>query len=234
MATRKKAARKKTATRKKSPARSSKKGAAKATRKKAPKKKTAARKPAKKKAAPSPRKTTGKQAGKKTVKQAAARKASSATPAPRPVAPPAEPPEVALAKRIVASANDPSGFELADFYTPDCVSIEGNGMRSEGHSGLRQKIAEWEAGLAGSTWEARKVFTRPGAIAIEWHAQIEFKDGRSVTLDELAVHELRGGKIYRERYYYDPASLAPSEPREPYKPSNISPPSDSGIDPMDL
>ena len=132
-------------------------------------------------------------------------------------------------------ATRPSKFDIADLYTLDCVSIEGNGMRVEGHAGLRAKVAEWQAGLESSTWEARHVFTRPGAIAIEWDAQIKFKDGRSVHMNELAVHELRGGKIAAERYFYDPAALAPSEPRTPYTPSNVAPRrDDSGIDPMDL
>ena len=117
------------------------------------------------------------------------------------------------------------------------MSIEGNGNVAEGHSGLRQKTAEWEAGLERGRWEARKVFTRPNQIAIEWHAEITFKDGRTVEMDEMAVHELRGGKIFRERYYYDPGALAPRGAREPYTPSEdiAPPPADgSGIDPLDL
>jgi hypothetical protein len=226
MATRKKTARKKAARKKTSAGKkTAKKPARKATRKKATRKKATAKKAtrktaaAKKPARSSTRKTTG----------------SKAAPRRKPSAP-QEAPEVAIASRIVAAAVDPSSFDMEALYTPDCVSIEGNGARVEGYAGLREKTAGWQALLESSTWEARHVFTRPGAIAIEWDAQIKFKDGRSVRMSELAIHELRGGRIAAERYYYDPASIAPPEqPREPYTPSAIDPPAgDSGIDPMDL
>ncbi len=201
----------------------------KATKKKATRKKaTGKRAPGKKRPAPARKKAASarRTARKKTARQAAPK---------RKPAEPRETPEAALVRRILAAAADPSKFDIADLYTLDCVSIEGNGMRVEGHAGLRAKVAEWQAGLESSTWEARHVFTRPGAIAIEWDAQIKFKDGRSVRMNELAVHELRGGKIAAERYFYDPAALAPSEPRTPYTPSNVAPRrDDSGIDPMDL
>ncbi len=213
MATRKKTVRKK-ATRKKATRK-------KATRKSAPAKKTSA-----------PRKTTPR---KKTAAPTA-RKKTARKPAPkRKPAEPRETPEAALVRRILAAAADPSKFDITDLYTLDCVSIEGNGMRVEGHAGLRANAAQWQAGLESSTWEARHVFTRPGAIAIELDGTIKFKDGRTVHMNELAVHELRGGKIAAERYFYDPSKLAPPEPRTPYAPSTVAPrPDDSGIDPMDL
>lgn len=218
MATRKKATRKKA---------SRKKAAGKATQKKATRK-TARKKTARKK--PAVKAARKKAAGKPTATRSARKAAPKRKPAPAP-----EPPEVAIARKIIAAAEDSSSFELGDLYAPDCVSVEGNGMRFEGHSGMREKNAGWQAGLESSSWEAHHVFTRPGAISIEWEAQIKFKDGRSVRMREVAIHELRGGKIAAERYYYDPSSIAPDEPREPYTPSQIDPPSsDSGIDPMDL
>ena len=35
------------------------------------------------------------------------------------------------------------------------------------------------------------------------------RDGRTVQLTEVAVHEIKDGKIQSERYYYDPSALAP-------------------------
>ena len=33
------------------------------------------------------------------------------------------------------------------------------------------------------------------------------KGGRKVLHREIAIHEVRNGKIVRERYYYDPSAL---------------------------
>ncbi len=227
MAARKKASTKKTAkkaTRKKAPA---KRAAGKKTAgKETASRKTAAKKPARKKTAA--RKAAPSRASVKKVAQKAA--------APRPKAPDS----AAIARKIIEAATHPAKFVLEDLYTPDCVSIEGNGTRSEGYAGLREKGAGWEAGLQSSTWVPRHVFTNPNAVAVEWDARITFKDGRSVQLNELAVHELRDGKIVAERFFYDPSALAPPEPppppkpRPPYEPDPIAPPADDGIDPMDL
>jgi len=208
----------------------------KTTRKKATKKKATRKKATRKRAPGTKRTSSGRKTARRKSAASTARKKTARKAAPkRKPAAPREAPEAAVVRRILAATSDPSKFDIADLYTLDCVSIEGNGMRIEGHAGLRAKVAQWEAGLESSTWEARHVFTRPGAIAIEWDAHLKFKDGRSVHVNELAVHELRGGKIAAERYFYDPSALAPPESRTPYTPSNIAPsPDDSGIDPIDL
>jgi ketosteroid isomerase-like protein len=41
------------------------------------------------------------------------------------------------------------------------------------------------------------------------------RDGRTVKLQETAVHEIKNGKIQSERYYYNPAALAPPQQRLP-------------------
>ena len=80
----------------------------------------------------------------------------------------------------------------------------------------RAKAAGFEAELESGTWNARNQWVKGNTIAIEWEAQLRFKNGRSVTLEEIAVHEIRGGKIVAERYYYDPAlviaAMAPEPP----------------------
>jgi len=210
-----------------------KKTAKKATGKKASRKKTSGKKVTRKKA--TRKKATRKKARKKAPKKAPARKAPARK----------KPDTAAIARKIIAAAVDPSKFVIEDLYAPDCVSIEGNGMRSEGYAGLRQKNEGWDAGLESSTWNARNVLTGPNSVAIEWDAQIRFKDGRSLQINEMAIHELRGGKIVAERYFYDPAALAPParEPKpapapEPhYTPDPLPEPRESSgddIDPMDL
>jgi ketosteroid isomerase-like protein len=38
---------------------------------------------------------------------------------------------------------------------------------------------------------------------------VKTRDGRTVNLREVAVHEIKDGKIQRERFYYNPMDLAP-------------------------
>jgi DNA-directed RNA polymerase beta subunit len=70
--------------------------------------------------------------------------------------------------------------------------------------------------------------------------ELVMKDGRQITLKEVALHELRGEKICNERYYYDPRVLMPpAQPAPPERPRPVpkpAPAEDDGpsIDPMDL
>ena len=46
-------------------------------------------------------------------------------------------------------------------------------------------------------------------VAIEWDARVVTRGGKTVEWSEVAIHQIRGGKIVAERYYYDPQQLAP-------------------------
>ena len=87
-------------------------------------------------------------------------------------------------------------------------------------------------------WKARKIWTKGNTIAIQWDAQLKFRDGRSVEFEEVAMHEVRGGKIVAERYYYDPAVLMPPPQPEalpqPPPPDPAPPPGSPQLDPIDL
>ena len=120
-----------------------------------------------------------------------------------------------------------------------------------GLQSLRSKLAGWLAGLRSATWKARHIFVSGKTIAIEWEADVTFKDGRQVKLIEIAVHEVRGDKIFAERFYYDPRGLMPPAqaapaPRPVHRPvpklpatrhgSDDDDDEDEGssVDPMDL
>jgi len=115
----------------------------------------------------------------------------------------------ALARKFVRATQRPETFVIAEIYTPDCVSIEAVGNVDRGHAGIEAKAKRWEAMQKGAKWTPRNVFTGKNVICIEWDAEVTLRDGRVVTLPEVAVHEIQGGKIARERYYYNPMLLAP-------------------------
>jgi ketosteroid isomerase-like protein len=156
------------------------------------------------------RKTSAKRPGaakptaRKGVKKAGGRKKGGLKPPSRRPTPTEE-----LAKRIVAAMDDEFNIDLGKLYTEDVVSEEPAGGTVTGLQSLRSKLAGWLAGLRSATWKARHVFVSGKTIAIEWEADVTFKDGRQMKLTEIAIHEVRGDKICAERYYYDPRALMP-------------------------
>ena len=119
-----------------------------------------------------------------------------------------------------------------------------------GLAGLADKLAWWESITEDQPWKPRNVWTMGNTIAIQWDAEVTFRDGRTIRFDEVAVHEVRGGKIVAERYYYDPTVFAPPEqttaappqteaaqPPEPEAPKGPEPMPLVGsppVDPIDL
>jgi ketosteroid isomerase-like protein len=188
--------------RKKTPAR--KKGTGrKATRTQASRKKTARKKLSRKKA-PARKKVARKKTARKAPtrkkpvrKRAAARRPSAIE---------------TLARNIIrGTIGDPSQLSLADLYAEGATSTEASGDTVTGFSGLEQKARQWEAMQEHTVWKPLHVFVKPDSICIEWDAEVKLRDGRVVNLRETAVHEVKGGRIVAERYYYNPMALAPPE-----------------------
>ena len=163
--------------------------ARKKTTKKATRKKAAPKATSRKRAAQSPRKATAK-------RKAGGRAAQKLSPA------------EALARKIVRFANQPGRLDLTEIYAEACVSREPQGPPVSGIAGLREKTAGWESIVLSQNWTAKNTFVKGNRICIEWHCDLKLKDGRELELEEVALHEVRGGKIVSERYYYDPSVLA--------------------------
>jgi ketosteroid isomerase-like protein len=119
----------------------------------------------------------------------------------------------ALARKIVRLTQQPS-FAPADLkllYNEDCVSQEGTGAVDRGIAGLEEKLKRWDQMQSGTTWKAVNVWVGGKTICIEWDATVNTRDGRTVKLPEIAVHEIKNGKIQSERFYYNPMALAPPQ-----------------------
>ena len=116
----------------------------------------------------------------------------------------------ALARKIVRATRQPQRFVLRDLYAEGAVSREASGAIATGLAELEAKLAAWNAMQERSEWVPRKVFTEGDSICIEWDATVWMRDRRVVPFSEVAIHEVRDGKIVAERYYYDPRALSPS------------------------
>jgi ketosteroid isomerase-like protein len=155
---------------------------------------------------PAPRKAARKAAPKKAARKAA-RKAAKRAPAPK--RPAVLSALEAFARRIVRATQNTALFDLRQLYAENATSREATGDVATGYSGLEAKMKRWESMQMGTTWRPRNVFVQGDTICIEWDATVKLRDGRTVSLPEVAIHEVKNGKIASERYYYNPMALAP-------------------------
>jgi hypothetical protein len=163
----------------------------------------ARKRPARKKA--SGKKSSARRATRgKPAKRSAAKKA----PVKKKVATPSL---EALARRIVRVTQVPTfgSGELRSLYNPDATSEEASGQVAVGYAGLQKKLEGWEQMQSDTKWKARNVWSGRDTVCIEWDATVTLRDGRTVQLREVGLNEIKNGKIQRERYYYNPMSMAP-------------------------
>jgi ketosteroid isomerase-like protein len=197
------------------------------------------RKASPRKPAPSRKKPAAKRP-KSPVRAKAVR--GKATPPRKPLsrkgASPPESPIELLAKRIVKLTCDEAALPVVELYSADCISHEpGSGVPARGHAGIRDKERWWNEQQSHTSWTPRTICTSKDAITIEWEAEVHMRDGRIVPFAEVAVHDVRGGKISSERYYYDPRALAPPEDTpeaEPEVAPRLYEDGGSDVDPLDL
>ena len=116
----------------------------------------------------------------------------------------------ALAQRIVdlTTANDDEGtFAI---YAEAVESLETGMPTMKGLDAIREKFKGWREMVSDPQFTASNVWVDGNTIIIEWIGDVTLKaNGKRAQLREIAVHEIDGGKIARERYYYDPAALQP-------------------------
>jgi ketosteroid isomerase-like protein len=117
-----------------------------------------------------------------------------------------------LARTIVRLTTQVPSFgpaELKALYNPDCSSTEATGQAVHGYAGLEEKLKGWEQMQTGTSFKPKNVWTGRNTVCIEWDGTVNLRDGRIVKLREIAVHEIKNGRIQSERYYYNPMDLAP-------------------------
>ena len=115
----------------------------------------------------------------------------------------------ALAKRIinVTVANDDDGtFAL---YADDVESKEMGQPPTRGVDALRSKFAGWRNMVSESHFEPKRVCIDGNTIVIEWLGKVKLAgSGKEAELHEVAIHEIRDGKIAQESFFYNPSALA--------------------------
>lgn len=116
----------------------------------------------------------------------------------------------ALAQRIVAVSIANDDDAILALYADDVESTEMNQPPMTGREALRAKFDGWHNMVSDPKFTANNVWVDGDTIVIEWTGDVTLKEnGRQAQLREIAVHEIKNGKITRERYYYDPSALQP-------------------------
>jgi ketosteroid isomerase-like protein len=115
----------------------------------------------------------------------------------------------ALARKIVDLTLSGDDEAVLGLYAADVESSEAGQPPAVGIDALRAKFAGWRAMTSDTAFEPRRVCVDGNVIVVEWVGRVTLAaSGRQVEMREVAVHEIRDGKIAREAFYYNPAVLA--------------------------
>ena len=150
-------------------------------------------------------------ATKKTTKKTAAKATRAKTGrAPAPKGAPTIADLRRIARSIVTSTAVMDERRMLSLYA-DSIESEEVGQNQHptyGIEALKQKVINWNKRVTDARWHARNLWCDGQTVIIEWEAQLNLKPGgRKVLHREIAIHEVRNGKVVRERYYYDPTPL---------------------------
>lgn len=115
----------------------------------------------------------------------------------------------ALAQHIVDVSLGGDDEAILALYASDIESSEAGQPAAVGIDALRAKFAGWRSMTTDTQFEPRRVVADGNVIVIEWVGRVTLAaSGRQVEMHEVAVHEIRNGKIAREAFFYNPAVLA--------------------------
>lgn len=112
-----------------------------------------------------------------------------------------------IARAIVTSTSVKDEKRMLALYADSIESAEAGQLPVHGIEQIKQKNEQWRRMVSDSRWHARNLWCDGQTVVIEWEAVLALRSGRKVNFAEIAIHEIRAGKIFRERFYYDPSLL---------------------------
>lgn len=93
------------------------------------------------------------------------------------------------------------------FYHKNVVMIEATGESFSGKDRNRERMHEWEESVQemhGGETENIASNEKDGVTMVKSWADVTFKGGQRMKMEEIAVQKWKGDKIIRERFYYNP------------------------------
>jgi ketosteroid isomerase-like protein len=106
----------------------------------------------------------------------------------------------------VVESGDHAGA-IERYYTEDSSMQENTAPPRVGRDGL---VAHERAVLARMLQVYSKAISsvvEGDHVAIHWNFELTDKSGKVRRIDEVALQEWRGDKIFRERFFYDPTKV---------------------------
>jgi ketosteroid isomerase-like protein len=110
-----------------------------------------------------------------------------------------------LGQKLVDLFNSGRHDEItATLYSPDIKSFEADGQLSEGLDGLRKKYDWWESTFEVHGTTAKGPFPHGDdkVAVIYWMDTTHKESGQRSQMEEIAVYDVKDGKIVEERFFY--------------------------------
>ena len=99
---------------------------------------------------------------------------------------------------------------IEQFYSPEASMQENESAPRRGRDFLASHERQVLARMRSVTSKCiRPVFVNGDRVVIRWVFEFEKLDGGRLRMDELAYQRWQGDKIVEEKFFYDPAQLAP-------------------------
>lgn len=97
-----------------------------------------------------------------------------------------------------------------ELYSPNIVSIENDGTaegaRVEGFEGIKQKGEWWQENFEVHSTEVSEPLVAQNWFSVRFDMDTTHKpSGHRSTMSEIAVYEVKDGKIVKEQFFYDEA-----------------------------
>lgn len=101
------------------------------------------------------------------------------------------------------NAGTPDREIWARWFSPDIVSVEGDGQSFKGMKGLEGKSAWWYSQNTVHGTRAEGPFVGADSFAVAFTMDVEAKQtGHRSTFREVGVYTVKNGKIVREEFLY--------------------------------
>jgi len=113
-----------------------------------------------------------------------------------------------VAKKFVELCNQGKNFDvMRTMYSPDIVSVEGDGKKTAGQGPVIKKSEDW---AADNTFHGETVAgpffngANPDQFAVYFTLDVTRKStGKRITLEEVGVYTVKIDQIMREQFFYD-------------------------------
>ncbi|GMN10528.1 nuclear transport factor 2 family protein [Croceitalea sp. MTPC9] len=114
-----------------------------------------------------------------------------------------------IAQKLVDSCKK-GDFETPykELYSPKIVSIEndgtGEGGRAEGFEGVQKKGEWWQENFEVHNTNVSEPLVADNWFSVRFEMDTTHKpSGHRSTMSEIAVYEVKDGKIVKEQFFYD-------------------------------